>query len=79
MKYLIDNKKVDAIVFGATDNSKGRKKLYESFCNEFSKENNLEFYTNIQDNKQIFTMYKKNIDNSLLIDTIKKIVEEEKN
>ncbi len=79
MQYLLDNKQVDAVVFGATDNSRGRKKLYESFCIDFSKDNNLEFYTNIQDNKQIFTMYKKNIDNNLLIDTIKKIVEEEKN
>jgi len=79
MKYLIDNKKVNAIVFGTVDKSKSRKKLYESFCNDFSKENNFDFYTNIQDDKQIFVMYKKNIDKNILTDIIIKIVDEEKN
>jgi hypothetical protein len=78
MQYLLDNKEVDAVVFGATDNSRGRKKLYESFCKEFSKLNNLEFYTKIQDNKQIFTLFKKNIDKKILTDTIIQIVDEEK-
>jgi len=78
MQYLLDNKEVDAVVFGATDNSRGRKKLYESFCIEFSKDNNLEFYTKIQDNKQIFTLFKKNIDKKILTDTIIQIVDEEK-
>ena len=79
MMYLVNNKKVDAIVFGATDSSRGRKKLYESFCNDFSKENNFEYYTSIQNDKQIFVMYSKNIDKNILIDTIIKIVDEEKN
>lgn len=79
MKYLIETKEVEAIVFGATDSSRGRKKLYESFCNDFSKENNFDYYTNIQDDKQIFVMYKKNIDKNILTDTIIKIVDEEKN
>jgi hypothetical protein len=78
MQYLLDNKEVDAVVFGTTDNSRGRKKLYESFCIEFSKDNNLEFYTKIQDNKQIFTLFKKNIDKKILTDTIIQIVDEEK-
>ena len=78
MQHLIDNKKVDAVVFGATDNSRGRKKLYESFCIEFSKDNNFEFYTKIQDNRQIFIIYKNNIDKQILTDTIINIVEEEK-
>jgi hypothetical protein len=78
MQYLLDNKEFDAVVFGATDNSRGRKKLYESFCIEFSKDNNLEFYTKIQDNKQIFTLFKKNIDKKILTDTIIQIVDEEK-
>lgn len=69
IQYLLDNKKVDAVIFGATDKSKGRKKLYESFCEEFSKLNNLEFYTNIQDDKQIFIMFNKNINKKTLIDT----------
>jgi hypothetical protein len=78
MKYLIDNKKVDAIVFGEVDKSNSRKKLYVSFCNDFSKENNFDFYTNKQDDKQIFVIYKKNIDKNILTDTIIKIVDEEK-
>lgn len=78
MLYLINNKNVNAIVFGAADSSKGRKKLYESFCNKFSKDNSLEFYTKLQDDKQIFVMYKKNIDKNILVDTIINIIDSEK-
>ena len=50
IQYLYDNKKVDAIIFGASDKSKGRKSIYEDFCQEFSKNNNLEYYTRIYSN-----------------------------
>lgn len=83
MEYLILNKEVNAIVFGATDKSRGRKKLYESFCVEFSEKNNFEFYTKIysdegNSDKQIFIMYRKNIDMDNLSKIIFKIIEEEK-
>jgi len=78
MKYLIDNKKVNAIVFGAADDSKGRKKLYESFCIKFSKENDYLFYTKISNNNQIFILYKDSLDLDILSETIIKIIEIEK-
>ena len=78
MKYLIDNKKVNAIVFGAVDKSKSRKKLYESFCMDFARNNNFEYYTKLQDDKQMFVLYKSNIDKNILMNTIIKTIEEEK-
>lgn len=84
MQYLYDNKKVDAIVFGASDKSKGRKKIYESFCEFFSTNNNLKYYTKVHTDletnidRQIFILYKELINKELLTKTIFKILEEEK-
>jgi hypothetical protein len=84
IKYLFENKNPDAIVFGASDNSKGRKKIYESFCFKFSKDNNLEFYTKVHSDiennidRQIFIMFKKTINRDILSETIFKILEDEK-
>jgi hypothetical protein len=78
MYYLISNKLVDAIVFGATDKSKGRKKIYDSFCKDFSEKNNFEFYTKIQDDKQLFILFRKNINMKNLGDIVTSIIEEEK-
>jgi len=84
MKYLYDSKDINAIVFGASDKSKGRKKIYEQFSKDFSTENNLEYYTKIYsdltDNtdRQIFVLYKKEMDNDILAKTILEILEEEK-
>lgn len=84
IQHLYDNKKVDCIVFGASDKSKGRKKIYESFCLDFSKVNKLEYYTRIYSDlnesvdRQIFILYKDRIDKEILSDTILKILEDEK-
>jgi hypothetical protein len=84
IKYLYDNKDINAIVFGASDKSKGRKKLYEQFCKYFSSENNLEFYTKVHSDlnenidRQIFVLYKNNLDIDILTNTILEILEEEK-
>lgn len=78
MEYLVNQKKVDAIIFGATDKSSGRKKLYESFCVNFSKNNNFEYYSKMQDDKQIFVLYKSYINMNVLTDTIISIIDEEK-
>jgi hypothetical protein len=79
LKYLVDNKSVNAIIFGAADGSKGRKKIYESFCKDFSKINGLEFYTNIsEDHKQLFIMYKVDCDLGELRTVLFKIIESEK-
>lgn len=84
MQHLYDNKKVDAIVFGASDKSKGRKKIYESFCEVFSTDNNLKYYTKVHTDletnidRQIFILYNELINKELLTETIFKILEEEK-
>lgn len=84
IKYLFDNKNPNAIIFGAGDKSKGRKKLYDSFCKKFSEDNDLKFYTKIYTDldknidKQIFLMYKDNIDLDLLTKIIYKILHDEK-
>jgi len=74
MEHLYDLKSPDAIIYGALDDSKGRKKLYESFSKEFSKTKNWEFYTKVEKDKQIFVMYDGSIDMEYLFQTIKKAV-----
>jgi len=74
--YLHTLKTPDAVVFGALDSSRGRKKLYESFSKDFAKEKNYEFYTKVENDKQIFVIYKDYIDKEYLFETIKKVVDE---
>ncbi len=84
IQYLYDNKDVDVIIFGASDKSKGRKKLYESFCEDFSKRNDLNYYTKVYSNldqnvdRQIFVLFKSEVDRDILSDKIIQIIEEEK-
>lgn len=72
MQYFFNLKKPISIVFGASDESKGRKSIYEAFCQKFSKNNNLRYLTKIynEDNidRQIFILYDENIDKDLLTD-----------
>jgi len=78
LEYLIKNKVVDSIIFGSVDSSRGRKKLYESVCVEFSKINNYIFYTKNFEDKQLFILYKDWIDKEILFSTLTKIIEDEK-
>lgn len=84
IKYLYDNKNINAIIFGASDKSRGRKGLYEQFCKDFSSDNNLEYYTKVHSDlnenidRQIFVLYKKDLDKDILTNTILEILEEEK-
>jgi hypothetical protein len=74
---FIENKNPDGIIFGALDSSVGRKKLYTSFSLDISKSYNYLYNTRSLDNKQIFILYKPNIDNQILFDKITQIVESE--
>lgn len=76
--YLINNKEVDAIVFGATDRSRGRKKLYERFCKDFSIKTGYKFYTRVQNDNQLFLLFKENIDLEILTNKVISIIDEEK-
>jgi hypothetical protein len=43
------------------------KKLYESFSKDFAKEKEYEFYTKVENDKQIFVIYKEYIDKRAFI------------
>ena len=75
MEYLIDNKNIKSIVFGATDKSKGRKSLYQKFSEELSTKYNFNLSTNEIDNKKIFILYK-DIDKEILFKTVENIIED---
>ena len=75
MRYLIENKKPNGLIFSALDNSDGRKKLYTSYSNEIVKEYNYNLKTNLQDDKMIFILYK-NINIDLIINEIGEIINE---
>jgi len=75
MEYLIDNKNIKSIIFGATDKSKGRKSLYQKFSEELSTKYNFNLSTNEIDNKKIFILYK-DIDKEILFKTVENIIED---
>lgn len=82
---LIEKKSPMSIIVGATDKSRGRKKLYESHLKDLSIKKGYEFYTrvyqssdDISDTKQIFVLYKEDINKDILSKVIFKSIEEEK-
>lgn len=76
MKYLIENKDPDALIFGALDESEGRKKLYWRFSKEIEKEYSYKLYTSVENGNQSFILFKENINLDILMNTFKKIVED---
>lgn len=76
MKYLIENKDPDALIFGALDESEGRKKIYWRFSKEIEKEYSYKLYTNVENGNQSFILFKENINLDILMNTFKKIVED---
>lgn len=85
LDYLILKKSPKSIIIGATDRSRGRKKLYESTLRNIANNKEYEFYTKIYqitddilDIKQIFVLYKSDIDKDVLSETILKSIEDEK-
>lgn len=75
MEYLIENKKVKSIIFGATDKSKGRKSLYQNFSEELSKKYDFNLSSNEISDKKIFILYK-DIDKEILFKTVENIIED---
>ena len=76
--YLHETKNPNAIIFGAADKSRGRKKIYESFAQKFASENNYIFYTKMFDDLQVFVLYKENTDKQILYNTLTEVIENEK-
>ena len=76
MCYLIENKNPESIIFGALDESEGRKKIYWSFSNELEKKYNYKLSTNVKNGNQAFILYKEDIDKDILMNTFEKIVED---
>jgi hypothetical protein len=76
MIYLIENENPDALIFGALDDSEGRKKLYWRFSKEIEKEHDYKLYTNVEKGNQSFILFKENINLDILMDTFEKIVED---
>jgi hypothetical protein len=75
-EYLINAKNPNAIVYGAGDESKGRKNLYSSFCNDISKKYNYEKINRLESNKQLFVNFKAGFNADILFDKIKLIVDD---
>jgi hypothetical protein len=73
-EYLIKDKSPNAIVYGAGDNSRGRKNIYSSFCNDISKKYVYKKIDRLQDDKQLFVNFKNDINVEIIFDRIKDIV-----
>jgi hypothetical protein len=62
--YLYDKTKPNSIIFSAIDSSNTRRRLYQSFCEEFCKNNNWNFSNRGSDEKRLFVMFNNNISDS---------------
>lgn len=76
MKYLVKNKSPKCLIFGALDKSEGRKKLYYAFSEELEKEFGYKLNTAKFSNKQIFVLFKPDIDKNLIEVVIKDLIQE---
>jgi len=74
---LINEKNPDGIIFGALDESEGRKKLYNSFSIDISKQFDYEYTSKEKDNKKIYILYKPNINKEILFNKIIQITTDE--
>lgn len=59
---FISEVKPEILVFSATDDSEGRKKLYTLFCHKIEKEFNMIYYTEKKEKMQLFILHKENYD-----------------
>ncbi len=73
LENLIVTKKPDAVIYAAFDSSHGRKKLYDSFSNNFSKKYEFRYKTYQFADKQVYILYKNNIDRHLLISKVEEM------
>lgn len=64
-----------AIIYAALDDSTGRKKLYDSFSNSFSKKYSYNYQTYLRNGYQIFILFKDDADKKYLFEIIKKFAE----
>ena len=79
---LINEKNPMCIIYGSLDESLGRKKLYDSFSKELSQKYDYEYTTQgigEYGEKQIFILYKNNINKQLLMNKIGDIVSDIEN
>ena len=80
--YLIENKNIDCLIYGALDDSLSRKKLYNDISNEISTKYNFEYITQgigEMGKKQIYILYKSSVDRDLLFKKVEKIVNDIEN
>jgi hypothetical protein len=76
MCYLIESKNPKALIFGALDESEGRKKLYYRFSQEIVKRYGYKLSTHVKNGNQAFLLFKEEINKDILMETFSRIVEE---
>ena len=62
--HLYDKTNPNSIIFSSIDSSDTRKRLYQSFCEEFCKNNNWIFSNRGSDDKRLFVMFNNDISDS---------------
>ncbi len=67
------------IIFGASGDSIGRKKIYHSFMKEMSKKFNLTEYYKVSEGKALYCLYQSKVDKDVLYKNIRNIIDEEFN
>jgi hypothetical protein len=75
MEYLIDKKNPKALIFGATDNSKGRKSLYDRFSKELCENYQFKFSSSEFKDKRVFVIHKE-LNKEFLFKVVQDVIEE---
>ena len=77
--YLIDKKNPSGLIYAALDKSEGRKKIYHSFSEKMVKKYGYIYNTNRTQDKQIYILYKPNMNKDIIFNKVKELVEENMN
>jgi hypothetical protein len=71
LDFILNNVEPSGVIFDALDESKGRKMIYDRYCNQYVDTKKWKVYTQNYDNKKMYIIYKKEISDETLFETIK--------
>ncbi len=71
LEFILDDVSPNGVVFGATDESNGRKMIYDRFCTNWIENNKgWDFKSFQKENMKIYILHKTSINNNLILDVI---------
>ena len=73
--FILENVKPTGIVFGATDDSRGRKNVYDRFINMYIDNSKIyKTFMREENNEKIYIIYNKNVGNTFIPDVLEYVL-----